>query len=75
MKVIFVFLKFCHLFANDLNINLNSYQILFHHAYEHPIILKYACECPIIPRIMLAKTVTCEFQNYAGTLGSGLSKA
>ena len=32
----------------------------------------YACECPIIPRIMLAKTVTYNSQNYAHTLGSGI---
>ena len=29
------------------------------------IILKlYACECPVIPRIMLAKTVSYNSQNY-----------
>ena len=32
----------------------------------------YACECPIIPRSMLAKTVAYNSQNYAGTLGSCL---
>ena len=35
--------------------------------------LKPNCECPIIPRIMLAKTVAYNSQNYAGTLGSGLA--
>ena len=35
---------------------------------------KYACECPIIPRTMPAKSVTYNSQNYAGTLDSGLIK-
>ena len=48
-----------------------------YHACESPIIPYYACdhECPIIPRIMLAKAVTYNFQNDAGTLGSGLHTA
>ena len=32
----------------------------------------YACECPIIPRIMPTKSVTYNSQNYASTLGSYL---
>ena len=35
----------------------------------------YTCECPIIPRILPAKLVTYNSQNYASTLGSGLSLA
>ena len=50
----------------------NRYRLFFHYALECTIILNYACECPIIPRIMPAKSVTYNSPNYAGTLGSGL---
>ena len=33
------------------------------------------CECLRIPRIMPAKSVTYNSQNYAGTLGSGLNES
>ena len=71
IKVIVAFLKLTHLPCHCLPLILISdrYQLLFHNTFECPIILNYASECPTIPRIMPAKSVT---YNYAGTLGSGL---
>ena len=34
-------------------------------------VLNYACECPIIHRIMLVKILTYNSQYYASILGSG----
>ena len=36
--------------------------ILISHNWQ--LFLHHACECPIIPRITLAKTVADNFQNY-----------
>ena len=73
MKVI---IKLTYLSCHCLSLILisHSWQLFLCRACECPIILNYACECPIISKSMFAKTVTCNSQNHAGTLGSGLAK-
>ena len=50
----------------------NRYRLFLYYAFECSIILNYACECPIIPKVIPAKFSTYN-SKYANTLGSGLA--